>query len=197
MASSKDVAVRAPAFQLVEPLTGKTWKLEEFEAYPALLVIFICNHCPYVIHLKEDIVKLAGNYMPKGLGMVAISSNSVVSHPEDGPLFMAEEAKTFGYPFPYLYDETQEIAKAYGAVCTPEFFLYKQDDQKLFELVYHGRFDESRPRSNIPVTGRDIREAIDCVLSGRPVTIPQRPSVGCSIKWAPGKAPGAKTEHKA
>ncbi|KAG0553767.1 hypothetical protein KC19_12G037200 [Ceratodon purpureus] len=194
MESSGNVATRAPDFELVEPLTGKTWQLEEFEPYPALLVMFICNHCPFVIHLKEDIVKLAENYMPKGLAMVAISSNSVLTHPEDGPHFMAEEAKTLGYPFPYLYDETQEVAKAFGAVCTPEFYLYKKDGRRPFELVYHGRFDESRPRSNIPVTGRDIREAIDCVLSARPVTIPQLPSIGCSIKWAPDNTPEASKQ---
>nr|XP_024362523.1 uncharacterized protein LOC112275946 isoform X1 [Physcomitrium patens] len=194
---SKDVITVAPDFQLVEPLTGKTWQLKDFETYPALLVMFICNHCPYVIHLKEDIAKLAGNYIPKGLAVVAISSNSVTSHPEDGPAFMAEEARAFGYPFPYLYDETQEVAKAYGAVCTPDFYLYRKmyHGQKPFELVYHGRFDESRPRSNVPVTGRDIREAIDCVLTGSPVTIPQRPSIGCSIKWAPGKAGGSKGQR--
>jgi peroxiredoxin len=185
MESQSASMTRAPDFELPEPLTGKTWKLDDFEAYPALLVMFICNHCPYVIHLKEDIVKLANNYMPKGLAVVAISSNCVETHPQDGPSFMAEEATTYKYPFPYLYDETQEVAKAYGAVCTPDFYLFKKDGRRPFELVYHGRFDDSRPRSNTPITGRDIREALDCTLSGRPVSGSQKPSIGCSIKWAP------------
>ncbi|CAK9237786.1 unnamed protein product, partial [Sphagnum troendelagicum] len=175
----------APYFELPEPLTGKIWKLDDFEAFPALLVMFICNHCPYVVHLKEDIVKLSNNYMPKGLAVVAISSNSAKTHPQDGPTFMAEDAKAYKYPFPYLYDETQQVAKAYGALCTPDFYLFKKVGKRPFELVYHGRFDDSRPRSNTPITGRDIREALDCTLSGQPVSGSQKPSVGCSIKWAP------------
>ncbi|XP_057814075.1 uncharacterized protein LOC131027988 isoform X3 [Cryptomeria japonica] len=187
---------KAPEFQLPEPLTGKVWKLDDFQGHPALLVMFICNHCPFVVHLKKDIVKLANDYMSrrdnldtvqKGLAVVAISSNSTVTHPEDGPDFMAEEAKKFGYQFPYLYDETQEVARAFGAVCTPEFFLFKKDGNQQFELAYHGRFDESRPRNDKPVTGSDIRQAIDCVLNGQPVNSAQKPSVGCSIKWHPSQ----------
>uniref|UniRef100_A0A2P2LCI0 Uncharacterized protein LOC105629143 isoform X3 n=1 Tax=Rhizophora mucronata TaxID=61149 RepID=A0A2P2LCI0_RHIMU len=150
---------RAPNFQLPEPLTGKTWELEDFESYPALL---------------------------KGLAVVAISSNSVVTHPQDGPEFMAEEAKMFNYPFPYLYDESQNVAQDFEAVCTPEFFLFKKDGRRPFELVYHGQFDDSRPSNNMPVSGRDISLAIDCVLSGQPIPSVQKPSVGCSIKWHPG-----------
>ncbi|OVA16167.1 Alkyl hydroperoxide reductase subunit C/ Thiol specific antioxidant [Macleaya cordata] len=166
---SKGVSLgsRAPNFQLPEPLTGKTWKLDDFESYPALLVMFICNHCPFVIHLKKDIVKLSNFYMRKGLGVIAISSNSVATHPQDGPEFMAEEANLFKYPFPYLYDETQDVVRAFGAVCTPEFFLFKKDGRRPFELVYHGQFDDSRPSNNVPVTGRDLSMAIDCVLSGQ------------------------------
>lgn len=184
---SKGVSLgfRAPDFQLPEPLTGKVWKLDDFEAYPALLVMFICNHCPFVIHLKKDIVKLSNFYMKKGLAVVAISSNSVITHPQDGPEFMAEEAKLFKYPFPYLYDESQEVARDFGAVCTPEFFLFKKDGRRPFELVYHGQFDDSRPRNNVPVTGRDLSLAIDCVLSGQPISSTQKPSIGCSIKWNP------------
>ncbi|CAI9115671.1 OLC1v1016645C4 [Oldenlandia corymbosa var. corymbosa] len=170
-----ELGSRAPHFELPEPLTGKTWTLEDFEAYPALLVIFICNHCPFVIHLKKDIVKLANFYMKKGLAVVAISSNSAVTHPQDGPNFMAEEARLLNYPFPYLYDETQEVAKDFGAVCTPEFFLFKKDGRRPFELVYHGQFDDSRPSNNVPVTGRDLSLAIDCVLSGQPVPSVQKP----------------------
>ncbi|CAI0625486.1 unnamed protein product [Linum tenue] len=151
---------KAPAFELPEPLTGKTWKLEDFESYPGLL---------------------------KGLAVVAISSNSLATHPQDGPESMAEDAKLFDYPFPYLFDESQEVARDFRAVCTPEFFLYKKDGRRPFELVYHGQFDDSRPNSNVPVTGRDLSRAIDCVLSGQPVPSVQKPSIGCSIKWHPGK----------
>ncbi|XP_057449966.1 uncharacterized protein LOC130741167 [Lotus japonicus] len=176
---------RAPQFQLPEPLTGKVWTLEDFEAHPALLVMFVCNHCPFVIHLKKDIVKLTKFYMKKGLAAIAISSNSVATHPQDGPEFMAEDAKLFDYPFPYLYDESQDVARDFGAVCTPEFYLFKKDGRRPFELVYHGQFDDSRPSNKTPVTGRDLSMAIDCVLSCQPVPSEQKPSVGCSIKWHP------------
>ncbi|KAG5538529.1 hypothetical protein RHGRI_019193 [Rhododendron griersonianum] len=184
---SKGVSIgfRAPDFQLPEPLTGKIWTLDDFESYPALLVMFICNHCPFVIHLKKDIVKLSNYYMGKGLAVAAISSNSVATHPQDGPEFMAEEARLSGYPFPYLYDESQDVAREFGAVCTPEFFLFRKDGRRPFELVYHGQFDDSRPSNNVRVTGRDLSLAIDCVLSGQPVSSVQKPSVGCSIKWHP------------
>lgn len=176
---------RAPNFEIPEPLTGNVWKLEDFESHPALLVMFICNHCPFVKHLKKGIVKLANFYMKKGLAVVAISSNSVATHPQDGPQFMAEEAKLFKYPFPYLYDESQDVAWDFGAICTPEFFLFKKDGRRPFELVYHGQFDDSRPSNNVSVSGRDLSLAIDCVLSGQPVPSIQKPSVGCSIKWHP------------
>ncbi|XP_010537292.1 PREDICTED: uncharacterized protein LOC104812052 [Tarenaya hassleriana] len=180
-----NLGVRAPHFELPEPLTGNVWKLDDFELYPALLVMFICNHCPFVIHLKKEIVKLSSFYMKKGLAVVAISSNSVITHPQDGPEFMAEDARAFKYPFPYLYDESQEVAREFGAVCTPEFFLYKKDGRRPFELVYHGQFDDSRPSNNMRITGRDLSQAIDCVLSGQPVPSNHKPSVGCSIKWHP------------
>ncbi|KAM7259037.1 hypothetical protein ACFE04_014778 [Oxalis oulophora] len=175
---SKGVSLgfRAPDFELTEPLTGKTWKLEDFEPYPALLVMFICNHCPFVIHLKKHITKLSNFYIKKGLAVVAISSNSVVTHPQDGPQLMAEDAKLHKYPFPYLYDETQDVARDFGAVCTPEFFLFKKDGRRPFELIYHGQFDDSRPSNNMTVTGRDLSMAIDRVLSGQPVPSVQKPS---------------------
>ncbi|GAB2232669.1 hypothetical protein Droror1_Dr00011714 [Drosera rotundifolia] len=184
---SKEVVLgsKAPRFQLPEPLTGRTWILRDFDESDVLLVMFICNHCPFVIHLKEDIVKLSNFYMKKGLSVVAISSNSVVTHPQDGPEYMAEEAKLFCYPFPYLYDESQDVARDFGALCTPEFFLFKKDEQKRFELVYHGQFDDSRPSNNLPITGKDLRQAIECALSGQPIPSDQKPSVGCSIKWHP------------
>ncbi|CAL9098328.1 Redoxin [Musa troglodytarum] len=176
---------RAPHFELPEPLTGKVWTLDDFESCPALLVMFICNHCPFVKHLKRDITKLTSFYMEKGLGVVAVSSNSTITHPQDGPEFMAEEAKLFKYPFPYLFDESQDVARAFGAVCTPEFFLFKKDGRRPFELFYRGQFDDSRPSNNVPITGRDLSRAIDCVLSGQLLTSAQKPSVGCSIKWHP------------
>ncbi|GAB4845114.1 hypothetical protein Ancab_038518 [Ancistrocladus abbreviatus] len=179
------LGAKAPHFQLPEPLTGKTWTLQDFEAYPVLLVMFICNHCPFVKHLKKDIVKLSNFYMKKGLAVVAISSNSITTHPQDGPEFMAEEAKLYGYPFPYLYDESQDVARDFGAVCTPQFFLFKKDGRRPFELVYYGQFDDSRPSNNVPITGRDLSLAIDNVLSGQPVPPDQKPSAGCSIKWHP------------
>ncbi|KAG0448394.1 hypothetical protein HPP92_027846 [Vanilla planifolia] len=140
--SSVSRGTGVPHFELSEPLTGKVWKLEDFEGHPALLVMFLCNHCPFVKHLKKGIVKLTNNYMEKGLAVVAISSNSTLTHPQDGPDFMAEEAKAFNFPFPYLFDESQNAARAFGAVCTPEFFLYKKEGQRQFELFYHGQFDD-------------------------------------------------------
>ncbi|VAH69127.1 unnamed protein product [Triticum turgidum subsp. durum] len=151
--------------QLPEPLTGKIWTLDDFEGSPALLVMFICNHCPFVKHLKKDIATLTSFYK------------------EDGPEYMAEEAKLLKYSFPYLYDESQEVAKAFRAVCTPEFYLFKKDEQRQFELFYHGQFDDSGPRNNVPVTGRDLSHAIDCVLNGEELPFYQKRSVGCSIKW--------------
>lgn len=139
------------------------------------------------MHLKKDIVKLANDYIPRGLAIAAISSNSTVTFPEDGPDFMAEDARKFEYPFPYLYDETQEVARAYGAVCTPEFYLFKKNGNQPFELAYHGQFDDSRPNNNKPVTGSDLRQALDCILSGQPISSVQKPSVGCSIKWHPSE----------
>lgn len=171
--------------QLPEPLTGKLWTLDDFEGNPALLVMFVCNHCPFVKHLKKDIAKLTSFYMEKGLAAVAISSNSIVTHPQDGPDYIAEEAKLYKYSFPYLYDESQEVAKAFRAVCTPEFYLFKKDGRRPFELFYHGQFDDSRPSNNVPVTGRDLSRAIDCALSGQELPFVPKPSVGCSIKWHP------------
>lgn len=179
------LGLRAPSFELPEPLTGKLWKLEDFESYPGLLVMFICNHCPFVKLLKKDIVKISNFYMKKGLAVVAISSNSVATHPQDGPDFMAEDARLFNYPFPYLYDQSQDVARDFGAVCTPEFFLFKKDGRRPFELVYHGQFDDSRPGNNVRVTGSDLGAAIDRVLSGQSILSVQKPSVGCSIKWHP------------
>ncbi|CAK0780999.1 hypothetical protein CVIRNUC_005250 [Coccomyxa viridis] len=177
-----EIGTKAPAFQLPEPVTGKIRTLEEIsEGASATLVMFICNHCPFVKLLKEGMVNLAKDYQSRGLATVAISSNSVKTHPQDGPEEMAADAQAFGYPFPYLYDETQEVAKAYRALCTPEFMVF---DSKL-ELQYHGQFDSARPSKDVSVTGEDLRAALDDILAGKPVQKPIKPSVGCSIKWHP------------
>ena len=173
---------QAPDFSLPN-VDGKTVSLSDFADNRALLVMFICNHCPFVIHLRKDLVTFAKEYQEKGLGIVAISSNDAESYPQDGPDQMKQEARTHGYPFPYLYDETQEVAKAYHAACTPDFFLFDVDRK----LV--GQFDDSRPESGIPITGKDLRAACDAVLAGKPVPAEQRPSIGCNIKWKPGREP--------
>jgi len=174
----------APAFTLAEPLTGSEVSSADF-SQPALLVMFICNHCPYVQHIRSGLVELRAGYSTADLGMVAISANDPVSHPGDAPERIAEEAQAQGYRFPYLFDETQETARVYTAACTPDFFLFGPDRR----LAYRGRLDASRPGNDIPVTGEDLRRAIDAVLAGRPAPAEQYPSMGCSIKWRPGSAP--------
>lgn len=174
----------APAFTLPEPLSGRMVSTEDF-SQPVLLVMFICNHCPYVRHVGPGLVQVRADYGSDDLGMVAISANDPGSHPGDGPERLAEEARARGYLFPYLFDASQETAKAYTAACTPDFFLFGPDRR----LAYRGRFDASRPGIEVPVTGEDLREAIDALLGGRPVPAEQYPSMGCSIKWRPGNAP--------
>jgi peroxiredoxin len=175
----------APDFNLQEPATGQNRSLSDFENAPALLVLFICNHCPFVKHIRAELAHFGRDYQAKGLAIVAISANDAVDYPDDSPAKMAQEAKDAGYVFPYLYDETQAIAKAYQAVCTPDFFLFNADKK----LVYRGQFDGSRPGNNIPVTGADVRAAVDAILAGQPVTGEQKPSIGCNIKWKAGNAP--------
>jgi peroxiredoxin len=174
----------APHFNLPD-LQGKNVCIDDFWASKALLVMFICSHCPYVRHLRSGIAQLAREYQPRGLATVAIASNDVEQYPQDGPEGMREEVAEAGYTFPYLLDETQGVAKAYRAACTPDFFLF--DEQR--SLVYRGQFDSSRPRTDIPVTGSDLRAAVDAVLEGRAASAEQRPSIGCNIKWKPGNAP--------
>jgi thiol-disulfide isomerase/thioredoxin len=176
----------APDFSLPEPATGKTLFFHDFQSAPALLVMVICNHCPFVKHIRQGLIQFAQDYQAKGLAIVAISANDVANYPADSPERMAEEVNTFGYPFPYLYDETQAIAKAYRAACTPDFFLFDADRQ----LVYRGQFDGSRPGNSIPVTGADLRAAADAVLTGQPPPTDQKPSIGCNIKWKAGNEPG-------
>ncbi|MGH2636879.1 MAG: thioredoxin family protein [Actinomycetota bacterium] len=175
----------APDFALPDVTTGGTVRLSDLAERRGLLVMFICRHCPYVAHVREGLVVMANDYSSADLAIVAISSNDPVTYPDDAPESLAEEAREAGYPFPYLFDETQEVAKAFGAACTPDFFLYDGERR----LAYRGQFDASRPRSGDPVTGADLRDAIDAVLAGDPVPGDQRPSVGCSIKWREGNEP--------
>jgi len=174
----------APDFSL-PGIDGKNHSLAEFAGRKALLVMFICNHCPYVKHVAGELARLGREYQAKGVGVVAISSNSVESHPADAPGKMIEEASARGYTFPYLYDETQAVAKAYKAACTPDFFVY----DAARKLAYRGQLDASRPGNDIPVTGADLRAALDAVLVGKPVSAQQRASIGCNIKWKPGNEP--------
>jgi thiol-disulfide isomerase/thioredoxin len=164
---------------------GKTVSLANFKDKPALLVMFICNHCPYVKHIRTGLAQLARDYLPRGVGIVGINSNDVANYPNDSPAKMKEEAKSAGYLFPYLYDESQAVAKAYRAACTPDIYLF----DKGLKLAYRGQFDDSRPGNGIPVTGKDLRAALDAVLAGKPVSPNQKTSMGCNIKWKEGNEP--------
>lgn len=179
------LGTKAPDFSLPEPRSGETVSLSDFAGKDALLVMFICNHCPYVQHVRHGLAAFGRDYEESGLGIVAISSNDITSYPTDGPEQIAAEAEEMDYRFPYLYDESQEVAKAYSAICTPDFFLFDAEGS----LVYRGRFDETRPNMPGKVTGNDLREAVAAVLGGRAVSTDQLPSMGCSIKWKPGNAP--------
>ena len=174
----------APDFNLPDT-NGKTVSLAQFKGEPALLVLFICNHCPYVKHLREGLAQLGREYLPRHAAIVAINSNDAANYPDDSPAKMKAEVKAAGYLFPYLYDESQAVAKAYHAACTPDIFLF-DGNQK---LVYRGQFDDSRPGNGVPVTGRDLRAAMDAVLAGKPVPPDQKASVGCNIKWKAGNEP--------
>jgi peroxiredoxin len=179
------LGVQAPSFCLPGP-QGKMVSIDDFKGAPALLVVFMCNHCPFVMHILPQFVRLAQDYQRRGVGIVGISSNDVASYPQDSPQKMAELGEAMGMTFPYLYDESQEVAKAYGAACTPDLYLFDSNRR----LVYRGQMDDSRPGNNRPVTGADLRAALDAVIEGRPVLGDQKPSVGCNIKWKPGNAPG-------
>lgn len=174
----------APDFNLVDT-SGRTVSLADSADAPGLLVMFICNHCPFVQHIREGLSRFAAEYMERGLAIVGINSNDVDNYPDDAPAKMATEVQRFDYRFPYLFDETQEVAKAYRAACTPDFFLFDRDRT----LVYRGQFDDSRPGNDETVTGADLRAAADAVLGGRPAAAEQKPSIGCNIKWKPGDEP--------
>ncbi|GMQ83120.1 MAG: thioredoxin family protein [Rhodothermia bacterium] len=179
-----DLGARAPDFRLPD-VHGNEVCLNDFDRYKGLLVIFMCNHCPYVKHIREVLATFARTNESRGLAVVGINSNDASTHPADSLAKMAEEVQIFSYTFPYLHDETQKVAKAYRAVCTPDLFLYDQDRR----LLYRGQFDDSRPGNDVDVTGKDIQSAVDSLLDGRDFPQHQTPSVGCNIKWKPGNEP--------
>jgi peroxiredoxin len=178
------LGTKAPPFELLN-VDGRMVGLEIFSQAPALVVMFICNHCPFVKHIAAGLAEFGNEYQARGVGVVAINSNDAGTHVDDSPERMVHEAEQRGYTFPYLYDEDQSVAKAYHAACTPDFFVF--DAQR--RLVYRGQFDSSRPGNGIPVTGHDLRQAVDAVLASKPVPVEQRPSIGCNIKWRPGNEP--------
>ena len=175
----------APDFQLPDVVSGQTFSLASFSSQKALLVMFICRHCPFVQHVKKELARIGKDYERKGVGIVAISANDTVHHPEDSPEFLKEMALELGLTFPLCYDENQETAKAYTAACTPDFFLFDSN----WKLVYRGQLDGSRPGNNLPVDGRDLRAALDAVLADQQLSYQQQPSLGCNIKWKPGNEP--------
>ncbi|WP_066380123.1 MULTISPECIES: thioredoxin family protein [unclassified Anabaena] len=179
------LGTQAPDFHLPEVVSGKTISLATFADQKALLVMFICRHCPFVKHVQQELTRLGQDYVSSDLGIVAISANDAAKYPDDAPDALKQLATELGWQFPLCYDETQETAKAYTAACTPDFFVFDGDRQ----LVYRGQLDDSRPSNGKPVTGADLRAAIDAVLAGKPVTREQKPSVGCNIKWKPGNEP--------
>lgn len=171
----------APDFHLPDVVSGERRRYADVAGNPATVVMFICNHCPYVIHVRSQLVALATDYLPRGVGFVAISANDAEGYPEDGPDAMRALAQAESFPFPYLYDESQQVARAYQAACTPDFFVF--DHRR--GCRYRGQLDGSRPGNGVPVTGKDLRAALDCLLTGKPVSTDQQPSVGCNIKWSP------------
>jgi thiol-disulfide isomerase/thioredoxin len=173
------LGTHAPQFSLVDVISGKKKELSSFKAAKSTVIMFICNHCPYVKHVNKELTRLANDYLPKGVNFIAINSNDVENYPDDSPENMKKTALAEGYPFPYLFDETQEVAKAYQAACTPDFFVF---DANLV-LVYRGQLDDSRPGNQVEVTGNSIRQALDSLLANQPIKFEQKPSLGCNIKW--------------
>jgi thiol-disulfide isomerase/thioredoxin len=180
-----ELGAAAPPFELPDVMDGKTVTIDTFSGDKALLVMFICNHCPFVKHVHQELARIGRDYAVKPLGIVAINANDIGTHPDDAPDKMKETAAEWGLSFPYCFDESQQTAKAYGAACTPDFFLFDAERR----LVYRGQLDDSRPENEKPITGSDLRAAIDAVVSGRPAPEVQKPSIGCNIKWRPGNEP--------
>ncbi|HZW07229.1 MAG TPA: thioredoxin family protein [Phycisphaerales bacterium] len=190
LSTMPELGMHAPDFALPDTVTGRTVRLSDFAGAPALLVMFICNHCPFVKHVRDQLAAIGREYHPRGVAIVAISSNDVQAHPDDGPEKMRLEAADAGYTFPYLYDETQQVANAYKAACTPDFFLFDRSRR----LFYRGQLDASRParyldNKTVHSDGRDLRAALEALLAGEPAPQPQLPSLGCNIKWKPGNEP--------
>ena len=177
--SMKELGTKAPDFELKDVVTGRVVSRRDVAGPRGMLVMFICRHCPFVKHVQNELAAIGRDYNGRGVGMVAISANDVASHPEDSPTKLAYQAQELNFNFPYLFDESQQVARAYDAQCTPDFFLY--DSQAA--LVYRGQLDDSRPGSEVPVTGGDLRAALDALIAGRPISGEQRPSIGCNIKW--------------
>ncbi|MFK2820723.1 thioredoxin family protein [Flavobacteriaceae sp. LMIT009] len=173
------LGTQAPDFNLPDTVSNTTISLNNIKGPKGTVVMFICNHCPFVIHVNSMLIEMANDYEHKGIGFVAISSNDVINYPQDAPDKMKTHAKEVGYPFPYLYDETQEVAKAYDAACTPDLYLFNED----LKLIYRGQLDDSRPGNGIPLTGNDLKNALDCLHEEKDNTLPQKPSIGCNIKW--------------
>ncbi len=178
------LGTKAPDFSLPN-VDGQSVSLADFSGAKALLVVFMCNHCPYVIHVAPELAKLAAEYQGKGVAVVGINANDAATHPADSPEQMVHEVDSRGYTFPYLFDETQDVAKAYHAACTPDFYVFDKEQK----LVYRGQLDSSRPNSGVPLSGNDLRGALDAVLAGKPVSSDQKPSIGCNIKWKAGGEP--------
>lgn len=174
-----ELGTKAPEFNLLDTVTNKMLNLNSIKGENGTVIMFICNHCPFVIHVNPEITRLAHEYQKKGIDFIAISSNDVVNYPQDAPHLMKTKAQEEGYSFPYLYDETQQVAKAYDAACTPDFYLF---DARL-KLVYRGQLDDSRPENGLPLTGKDLRDAIDALLNNETINSLQKPSIGCNIKW--------------
>ncbi|RED48333.1 thioredoxin family protein [Seonamhaeicola aphaedonensis] len=173
------LGTKAPEFSLFDTISNSTINFNDIKGEKGTVIMFICNHCPFVIHVNSEIIDIANTYKEKRIGFAAISSNDVVNYPQDSPEKMKAHAKNEGYPFPYLYDETQEVAKAYDAACTPDFYVFDADNK----LVYRGQLDDSRPDNGKPLNGSDLRNALDCLITGKENTEIQKPSIGCNIKW--------------
>ena len=180
-----DLGTTAPGFDLTDTVSGQTMAVDTFAGKKGLLVMFVCNHCPFVKHINNELMKLGNEHADTDLAIVAINSNDVDNYPDDAPDKMKANAEALGFKFPYLYDATQDVAKAYAAACTPDFYLFDQGRK----LVYRGQFDDSRPDNGIPVTGKDLRAAIEALLAGESPAAEQKPSIGCNIKWKPGAEP--------